>query len=297
MTSLLSYQPRNLVPGQYQIGNKIMGRGTTVPMETFDVKPYDVNSQDHQITRTDKKNFGWDQLSPTTIEMTFHILFSRMLPGYEDLIPNFWAEMPTRADFQEIWKFDEGRYIWGSMMPLYVCARDGITKTVFGRPGQFTYGASTLYSESEQCLGEFRCADANYYGIYDRISQLITQANPTRIITAPDSDAPPWIKLLLRGPIVDPKFTLDGLFNQPNPIEFQLDRNVANNEIIEINGEFWNQRAVSSTGENLGNSLTNYLDKLRFYCKDEVEITLSGTGMSGATQAYASFRDAYQVIS
>ena len=288
--------PRNLIPGQYQIGNLIMGKGTTVRVEEFKVNPYDVNSQDYQIVRADEVNFGWDQLKPTTIEMTFHILNNFLLPGYESLIPNFWSEMPTRADFQKEWRFDEGRYNWGATKPLYICDKNGLTKTIYGRPGQFTYGEDTGYVETVQCLGEYRRADTLSYAVEDNVSTVLTQSALTATINGTDGDASSWLKVFFIGPINDPVITFDGLQEQSSPVEFQLARNVAAGEVIELNGEPWHRRAVSSTGENVAADLSNYLDKMRFYCEDTVEITLAGTGMTSETRAIAAYRDAYQVV-
>src|SRR6185295_12738104 len=103
---------KNLVAGQYQLGDLIFGRGTTVRVETFDIKPYDVNAQDFQLARADEISFGWDQLKPTTIEITLHILNNRLLPEFEGTIPNFWEEMPTVLDFQLEWRSDDTRYDW-----------------------------------------------------------------------------------------------------------------------------------------------------------------------------------------
>jgi hypothetical protein len=288
--------PRNLIPGQYQIGNLLMGRGTTVRVEEFKVNPYDVNAQDYQVVRADEINFGWDQLKPTTIEIKFHILNNFLLPGFEAAIPNFWSEMPTRADFQREWRFDEGRYNWGLTKELYVCDRNGLTKTVYGRPGQFTYGEDTGYVETVECLGEFRRADTLSYAVDDNVSTILTQALPTATINGTDGDAASWLKIFLQGPIIDPVITIDGLFGQVSPVDFGLNRTIAADEIIEINGEPWQRRIVSTTGENIAADFTNYLDKLRFYCEDTVEISLAGTGMTSGTKAIAAYRDAYQVV-
>jgi hypothetical protein len=289
-------QPVNLVAGQYQFGNCLFGRGTTVRVEDFKINPYDVNVQDYQITRADEMGFGWDQLKPTTIEITFHVLNNRMLPGYESLIPNFWSEMPTVADFQKEWKFDQGRYVWGATKSLYVCDRNGLTKQVFCRPGQFTPGNNTSYTETVQCIGELRRLDTHAYGITEHVSQVMTQASPTVTIAGTDGDGPSWLYLLIRGPVTDPVITIDGLYNQPNPVAFPVARTVADGEVIEINGQPWTRRSVSSNGEEISADLGEYEDKLRFYCEDTIELTLTGTGMNSSTAAVAVYRDAYETI-
>ena len=73
---------RNLIPGQYQIGNLIFGAGTTIRCEQFDPKPYDVAGQDYQISRTDEKHFGLDNISPTTIDIKLSVLNNRILDNF-----------------------------------------------------------------------------------------------------------------------------------------------------------------------------------------------------------------------
>lgn len=287
---------KNLVAGQYQIDDLIFGRGTTVRVENFDIKPYDINSQDYQITRADEINFGWDQLKPTTIEITFHVLNNYLLPGFEDLIPNFWEEMPTVDDFQESWRFDDGRYQWGAMKSLYVCDRKGITKEIFGRPGQFTPGVNTRYTESVQVIVEWRRADTYAYGVVNNVSPVITTADLDKTLNGTEGNGPSWLALLLQGPVTNPTITLDGLCNQPNPVTFTLNRTVTAGEVIEINGQPWSRRAVSSTGENVSADLSEYLDKLRFYHNRPLDISLAGGGMTTETALVGVYRDAYQVI-
>lgn len=288
---------RNLLPGQYQIDNLVFGKHTTVRVETFDIKPYDINAQDFQTSRADEMRFGWDQLKPTTIDITFHVLNNKMRPGYENLIPNFWAEMPTVAQFQEAWRADDVRYNWGQMKALYVCGKDGITRTVYGRPGHFTYAKDSEYTEDVQCLGEFRRADTSSYSVNER-GVILT--NQVRNGTAPLStgDAPSWFRILFNGPAVKPKFEVTGtMFGD---INFGLDYDVADNEVIEFNSYPWSRRVVSSNGQNLSGSLngdTPYMDRLRFDHKSTLGIAMSAdSGMTDDTKAAILFKDAYQVV-
>jgi hypothetical protein len=293
---------RNLLPGQYQIGDLVFGRATTVPVENFDIKPYDVNAQDYQVSRADEMRFGWDQLKPTTIEITFDILNNKLLPPYEDYIPNFWTDMPTVAQFQKEWKGDDIRYVWGQMKPLYVCGRDGITRTVYGRPGQFTYAKNSQYSEVLQCIAEFRRADTLSYSV-NETGILMTPSSPTVSVEGTLGDAYSWLRIELEGPIVSPVFTLTGLcvngVTIETPIEIQLDYTVADGEVVEINAYPWTRRCISSTGLNLSAQLigqTPYLDRLRFEPDATLEVTMSGTGTGSNTVAALLFRDAYQVV-
>lgn len=293
---------RNLLPGQYQFGNIVMGRGTTIRVESLEIKPDDVNNQDYQIPLTDDKRFGWDALSPTTMQLTCDVLENRLLPQFEGAIPNFWAEMPTVSDLKREWRADEVRFITGQMKPLYVCGSDGITRAVFGRPGQFTYAQNTPYTEAIQCLGEFRRGDTLSYSVKEKVYDM-TQAAPTISVPGTDGDAPSWIRILAAGPIVNPVFSITGLylngFTIPTPFVVGLDYTVAADEVIEINAYPWARRAVSNNGLVLSPFLsgaTPYLDRLRFGHDATVGVTMTGTGMTSATEALFLFRDAYQVV-
>ena len=105
---------RNLLPGQYQVGDIIMGRGTNIIIEDFDVNPSDINAQDYQIPRTDEIRFGQDDLKPTTIEIKGQVLYNWLLEDYEGTIPNFWHGKPIAADLEMLWRADSFRRNWES---------------------------------------------------------------------------------------------------------------------------------------------------------------------------------------
>lgn len=286
----------NLLPGQYQFGDIVFGKHTTVRVENFDIKPYDLNAMDYQTSRSDEMHFGWDQIKPSTIEITFDILYSKLLPEYEHLIPNFWAEMPTVDDFQNAWRADEIRYSWGEMKPLYACGKDGITRTIYGRPGAFTYPKDSEYTEVLQCLAEFRRADAFAYAVEER-GVLFTNSQLTQTINGTYGNSPSWFRILLDGPVVNPTFAFTG--TALGDVTFQLDYSVASGETIEFNGYPWSRRTVSSNGQNLSNNLigdTPYLDRMRFNSDSDLTCVFGGTGMTDATEALLLWRDAYATI-
>jgi hypothetical protein len=298
---------RNLISGQYQIDDLVFGRGTTVPVESFEIKPDDVNNMDYQIARADEKRFGWDQFSPTTIDITFDVLENRLLPPFEGSIPNFWEDMPTVSDFKRAWRGDDVRYVWGQMKALYCCGSDGVTRAIYGRPGQFTYGKKTDYTEALQCIAEWRRGDTLAYSVDETVYGL-SQGAPAVVIPGTAGDAPSWFRILLLGPITNPVFTITGLlFNgvtQSTPFQIGIGStavpySVAGGELVEINAYPWTRRAVSSTGLNLSAALsgvTPYLDRLRFAHDSTVGVTMTGSGMSGATEGAVLFYDAYQVV-
>lgn len=292
----MTFVVMNLLPGQYQIDNLVFGKYTTVRVETFDIKPYDLNAMDYQTTRSDEIHFGWDQIKPTTIEITFDILYSKLLPDYAGLIPNFWAEMPTVDDFANVWRADDIRYNWGVMKPLYACGKDGIIRTIYGRPGAFTYPKDSEYTEVLQCLAEYRRADAFGYSV-DEHAVLFNDLQLTQTIYGTAGDAPSWMRILLDGPVTNPTFAFTG--TMLGDVTFQLDYTVADNETIEINAYPWTRRCVSSNGQNLSSQLigdTPYLDRMRFAADAVLSCTMGGTGMTGDTEALLLWRDAYATI-
>jgi hypothetical protein len=259
--------PRNLISGQYQIGNLIFGRGTTVRVETFDIKPYDVNPQDHQVSLSDEIRFGIDSFKPTTIEITFHVLSNRLLPGYEYLIPNFWQDMPKAADFQKEWRFDEGRKVWGAIKPLYACGKDDVTRMIYGRPRQFTYAKDSDYTESVNCLGQFQRSDTLAYTAQESYIELAGGVLPWHLTrTGGDSDT--WFRILAYGPMTNPKFTV-GIHT------IDLDYEIAEGEALEISSYPWMRRAVDSNRTNLAAYLigrSEYLDRMTLPWAQDVPI-------------------------
>lgn len=257
-----NFQPTilyNLVPGQYQIGNKVIGRGTTVRMENLDVKPYDQNNQDYQISRSDQVNFGQDTFKPSTIELTFDVINNSLRPGYEDLIPNFWEEMPKVRDFAAIWRNDNKRLISGSMVPLYVCGKDGITRVVYGRPGQFTYPKEESYDEFVQCLAEFRRGDTLSYTARESVIELGLSADPIYLIREQGDGPDTWLRFLLIGPLVNPVITLGDK-------QINLDYTIEAGNAVEISSYPWSRRIVDATGLSLDEHLIGpyqYLDKFK----------------------------------
>lgn len=257
-----NFQPNllyNLVPGQYQIGNRVIGRGMTVRVETCEVKPYDQNNQDYQVSRSDEVRFGQDTLKPSTIELTFDVIQNSLRPGYEGALPHFWEEMPTVTDFSAMWRNDNDRLNPGSMQPLYICGKDGLTRAVFGRPGQFTYTKEEVYDEFSQCLAEFRRADTLSYTAEEAFLEMELSANPVYLIRESGDGPDAWLRIVMSGPLTNPVITIG---------ETQLKLNYAIPEgmVVEISSYPWARRAIDSNGVNLSQYLTGsnqYLDKVK----------------------------------
>lgn len=289
---------RNLVSNQFQFGNIVFGRGTTVNVETFDEKPYDVNATDFQLGRNDEVYFGQDQLKPTTIELTFNVRYNWLLPRYAGMIPNFWAEMPTVADFKEEWRADIIRKDYGAVKPLYVCDRNGLTKAVFGRPGAFTNADNSDYTEAVQCIAEFRRMDTQAYGVIEN-RLLLSQAQPSAVINGTGGDAPTWLRMLIVGPVNHPVISIGNTYLRGD-IELELDYNVAINEVVEISSYPWSRFVANNAIPriNLSRKLIGqspYLDRMQIGPKAVVPVSLSGGSMNTDTKVQVCFYNAYQV--
>lgn len=294
---------KNLVKGQWQIGDLVFGRGTNIKVNTAEIAGPDVNAGDYQIARADEKQFGFDQLTPTTIQFEMNVLNNYLLPGWETYIPNFWHSMPTVEDFAAEWSGDDVRNRWGAMKPLYHRSRlDNIEKIIFGRPGQFVYNWNDEFGNGEvvNVTAEFRRGDTLAYGIVEKVA-VLNQATPNIVINGHSGKAPTWLRILLRGPINHPIVTLTNMYRQDAPIVVDLDYNIPAGMVVEISGYPWSRRVVNSSDppvalprQLIGES--PYLDKLRFDFNANVGITLAGSAMTGATEAQVRFRDAYRVI-
>ncbi|AAN02088.1 minor tail protein [Mycobacterium phage Barnyard] len=289
---------RNLVAGQYQFGDLVFGRGTTVNVEVFDEKPYDVNVQDLQMSRNDEMMLGQDQLKPTTIELTFHVRYNWLLPHHEGALPNFWDEMPTVEDFAREWKSDEIRGIPGQAKPLYVCGRDGQTRMVFGRGAEFNAAENADYTEAIECQAVFRRMDTFAYDVIEN-AVVLNQANLSRTVAGTAGNAPSWFRLLLFGPMNHPVFTVSNAYQRVEPFTIDFDYNVASGEVVEISSYPWQRRVVNNANPplTLARKLIGespYLDRMRFDHRANLTVTMAATGLTAQSQAQVRWHDAYQ---
>lgn len=289
---------RNLVQGQMQIGDLVMGRGTTIIIDNFDAKPHDVNAQDYQRNRSDEINFGQDYWKPTTIELGLNVMYNRLLPKYESVIPNFWMGMPTVDDLEREWGFDEGRQVWNEMKPLYRVGRDGIPKMIFGRPGQFGANDPTGKGELVPVVCEYRRADTFGYGVQEK-GIFFSNVALTGTVHGTSGTVPSWARILVEGPIGDLTIQFSELYKTPEPYIFHLGYDVDPGEVVEISSYPWQRRAVSSTGENVSSyvdAASPYLDRIRLPHDRDCTITVTGNGKTSATKVAVLYRDCYRTL-
>ena len=291
---------RNLVPGQWQIGDIVMGPGTNIRVETINNNPYDIDKQDYQRARADEINFGKDSWKPTSLEFTFEVLHNRMLPGYESTKPNFWHNMYSITDLKREWRSDEVRKVWGQLKPIYVCSKyDEIQKVILGRTGQFGETQDDLYNNGEvvKVIAEFRRADTYAYSIgYNSVT--LTAGAPVQHIFGTNGEGPSWLRLLLQGPMNHPIINFANLHDTDSDIQINLNYNIPSGKIVEINGEPWARRVVDNSDPPLSLSSkligdTPYLDKLAI--DFDGTTTISGSSL-GSGQIQVVWRDSYQVI-
>lgn len=250
----------NLVPGQFQIGNRVIGKGTTVYVEEFKWNEDDINAQDFQMSRNDEMEFGQDQLKPTTVEFTFHVQYNWLLPHYAGLIPNFWAEMPKISEFVKIWKAEAIRKTPQAQMPIYFMGSDGVQKMFYGRPGKYKAGSTFSETETVEFQGEFRRNDTQCYTAQERWIPVVQGADPAILFreSGPNGDATAWCRVVLEGPITNPVITIGDQ-------QVKLDIELAEGETAEISSYPWSRRAVNNRGQNLAPLMigdTEYLDRL-----------------------------------
>lgn len=250
---------RNLVPGQYQIGELVMGRGTTILVNEFDAQAYDINVQDYQVGMADETRFGQDQFKPTTIQMKISVLYNEMLDTFKHLRPAFWRDQPRVEHLASAWRADAVRRRPGEMVPFYLCGKDGEERIVFGRPGQFS--ASKLMSQVQgqavDCVAEFRRADIYNYSVEEKVANILKNDKPTEI-TRSEGDAPSWLRLIASGPMTNPVFNI-------GESEIRLHHTIQEGEMIEISSYPWQRRAVDSNRLNIAAYITGnapYLDRL-----------------------------------
>lgn len=272
-----------LLKGQYKLGDITMGKHTNIVVTNFDAQSYDLNAQDYQISRSDETRFGTDNFKPTTIQITMEVIYNWLLDPWKATNPNFWLDKPTVNDLAEEWRANDIRNMWGQIKPLYYCGRDGITKMVFGRPGQFSSEKVSELSTVVKCIGEFRRADTVSYRSTESAVTMTTATNVARL----EGNTDTWCRILVNGPATNPSFNVAGKI-------IQVNATISSGQIMEISSYPWARRIVTSTGVNLRNALSAgsvYLDKLK------VPVGVSPARIvSGATSASFVWRDAWSAI-
>lgn len=245
-----------LSKGQYQIGSLVFGKQTNILVESFDVKPYDVNAQDYQVSRSDEIRFGYDSFKPTTIEINMTVIYNWLLDPFKSRNPTFWLDKPTVNDLAKEWRANGIRNSWGEMKPLYYCGRDGLPKVIYGRPGQFTSEKISENSTLVKCVAEFRRADTL---VYSTSETGLSLTNSPQTIMRTRGDAPSWIRIVGIGPLTSPTITVGSY-------TISINRTFTAGEVFEINAYPWSRRIIDGNGNNLRTAMigsSSYLDTFK----------------------------------
>lgn len=289
---------RNLEPGQFQIGDLIMGTYTLYSVESMDIGNYDVNVQDSQAQASNTIKFGQDTKKPSPIQLTINFRKNKLMDNVVALLKhpeavslNFDND-PTLGDLQREWRGDDVFGQWGATKPLYFCGTDGITRQFFGRPGKFAYKLHKLIgSQFYACTAEFRRLDTYAHSETEWFRAFVP--NTPQSLTLLRGNAPSPIRILITGPAQHPIINFGSQ-------QLELDWNIPAGGAVEICSYPWQTRVVDSNGLSLAAYLITtpslYLDKLVFNDHETKLISWNATGTTGESFMTLLFHDAYQVI-
>lgn len=286
---------RNLEPGQFQIGNLIMGTYTLYSVEALDIGNYDVNVQDSQVQASNDIKFGQDTLKPSPLQLTINFRKNKQLVNVSALLSNP-AELnfdndPELADLQREWRAEDVMLQWGATKPLYFCGTDGITRMFFGRPGKFAYKLHKIVdSQFYACQAEFRRLDTFAHSEIEWFRVFSPSTPDTVELTR--GNAPSWVRFLITGPANHPIINF-------GTHQIELDYDIPAGQVVEISSYPWSRRAVTSTGLSVAAYIISdnpYLDKVRFNDHEEKEISWTATGTTGDSKMTLLWHDTYQLL-
>lgn len=273
-----------LQPFQYQLGSVVFGRDTDIIVKNIAIQPYNVNTQDFQLVRSDEVRFGIDTLAPSAILFEMSVLNNYALESMEDLTNQSTSDSllgqsrSLLSSLSEEWKAVDTRRSWGAMQPLLFCDGDGIVRQIYGRPGKFTHSASRRGGQWIDVQAEFRRADTYAYGNEENSIEIFRGDNP--VWFTQDGDAPAWFRILFYGPVSNPIITVGGQ-------QFYLESTTIDaSTILEISSYPWARRIVDDNGVNHRTKLrgsTQYLDELRIFPKDKAPIRWTDSVIGLAT--------------
>ncbi|QGJ90066.1 minor tail protein [Mycobacterium phage Indlulamithi] len=286
---------KNLEPGQYQIGDLVMGPFTPFAIESIDIGNYDVNSQDTQSMMSDEIRFGQDTFKPSPLQLTINVQVNRMVENVAAMMASVpqlnFADDPNLHDLQREWRAPETLKEWGAIKPLLFCGGDGITRQFYGRPGKFTYKkhrqAGSLFY---QCQAEFRRSDTFAYS--DKEFYVDFAPNVPQTLTRTIGTAPSWVRFFIVGPANHPVINW-------GTKQIELDWNVEAGQIVEISSYPWQRRVVDNTGLSLAARIVTdrpYLDSIYFNDHEPKLISWTATGTNAVSKMRVLWHDGWQVM-
>lgn len=293
---------RNLEPGQYQLGELVMGPYTPFKIEDVDIGNYDVNAQDTQKNLSNEIDFGQDTLKPAPLQMTINVLKNRQLPNIAALtndirVFNFDND-PNLSDLQAEWRDESVLMNPGILKPLLFCGTDGITRQFFGRPGKFAYKrhrqAGSLYYI---CQAEFRRSDTFAFSNQEYYVDFNPDAPQT--LTRVNGNAPAWIRFLLVGPLNHPTINFGDRQIELDTSEIYPGGILPAGKAIEISSYPHERRVVDSDGYSLASYIVTdrpYLDQLRWQVQEPTVISWTATNLGPTSRMRLTWHDGYQVM-
>lgn len=291
---------RNLEPGQFQIGNLIMGEWTPYKVESIEIGNYDVNVQDSQAQASNSIDFGIDTLKPAPLSLTINLLMNKMLPNVAAAVNSTkvlnFDDDPQLDDLQEEWRAEDVMMEWGEQKPLYFCGTDGITRQFFGRPGKFSYRKARIINDAYYVItAEFRRADTFAYSELEWFVPFPNVAE-THTISLSRGSAPSPVRILIYGPANQPVITW-------GTKTIELDWNLPAGKVAEITSYPWlGRRVVDSDNLSLAAYLIisggePYLDRLKLMHRSEIDISWNAVGTDANSKMIVLWHDGYQVMS
>lgn len=295
----------SLTEGQYQIGNLVFGRNTPYPISSLDPGGYQSTVGDYQMAEADEIRMTRDFLQPGGMVFTLGVLDNKVLPAMAFAgVADMSKIIPGRRlldDLSREWRADAERLTWGVLKPL-LCHKEGLTHRVYGRPGKFTASAKSLKSQEYTVTMEYRRADTLSYSDTEYVLDLPpTTAGATNgTIERGVGQAPCWLRIVLTGPINQPKIKIGSLFTiDLSSVVSGYAMNLAAGKFIEINSYPWSRRLIDSDGFNRNPCLVSgspYLSQIRLPAGSSTPIGFSGSATTGATHMQVFWREAYNIF-
>jgi hypothetical protein len=270
---------KNLVPGQYQIGETVFGKHTRVKVKDFDEQAYNVDAQDSKLGRSDEILPGIDSFSAQPITFEMEILDNRMLPGVLPYVGSVALPPGFETSGRDVmltmareWRGDDVRKNYGAIKPLYCCSRDGITRVVYGRPRKFHATKLSDKAEAWTVQAEYFRNDTLSYTDEEDGVEIMKGAAPTNIKRT-GGDSATWYRIVGYGPLTDPIITI-------GEDQVQLDITLAEGESFEVSSYPWRRRAMDSKRRNLSGLMigdSQYLDRLMLPYNKNVPVRWTST--------------------
>ena len=266
-----------------QLEDNTKGAERAFIVKNIAIQPYNVNSQDFQLVRSDEVRFGIDTLAPSTIIFDLSVLNNYALENMESLTGQsisdslLGSSRSLLSALADEWKAVDTRKSWGAMEPLLFCDKDGVTRQIYGRPGKFTHAVSKRGQQWIDVQAEFRRADTYAYSDVENAVEIVRGDNPFWFTQ--DGDAPAWFRILFYGPVDTPTMTIGGQ-------QFWVDTTIDSSTVLEISSYPWARRIIDSEGVNHRTKLrgaTQYLDELRIFPADKTPIRWTDPNIGLAT--------------